>query len=433
MICTIILSRLLLLHHFNSNQTLFMNKISLAAFVCALTLFSHCSKETIGPVTDIGVYINEVQSTGGDWLEIYNGTSSAVNLAGFKIYDDPAAKFSILSGTVPAKGFFILICDGTGVGGNASFKLSSLGEKIYIEDAKGTVIDEVDFPAMTNRSSYARFPDGAKSWEETGDITKNATNGPGHAPIISLLVRTPQVPGLSDVVTVKATVTDVAGITSVTLHTRKDAAAFTSRPMTLSAGVYTATIAAAGTTGTIEYYVEAVNSKTIKSSYPASAPVKAFSYLLNTDPLPQLFINEFMAFNATCCPDVQAGINEFDDWIEIYNAGTAAVNIAGYNLSDSLANPFKFTIPKTNAAQTTIPAGGYLIIWADESTLEGVRHANFQLSQLGEAIGLYYLDGRKIDEYSFGTQTVDKSTGRTTKGDAWLTTPRVPTPGAVNK
>lgn len=409
-----------------------MKRISFFAVVIIPALFSGCAKETIGPVKDIGIYINEIQSTGGDWFEIYNGTSAPVSLSGFKVYDDPAAKFTITSGSVPAKGFFVLSCDGTGLGGNTNFKLSSLGEKLYMEDAAGNVIDEVDFPAMTNRSSYASFPNGAKNWEETGDITKNATNGAGRAPIIAMAARTPVVPGLSDVVTVRATVTDISGITSVTLHTRKDAASFTSKPMTLSAGIYSAAIAAAGATGTVEYYIQATNTKSITSTYPASAPTKAFSYLLNTDPLPKLYINEFMAFNATCCPDVQAGINEFDDWIEIYNAGPTAVNLAGYNLSDSLANPFKFTISTTNASQTIIPAGGYLIMWADGSTLEGERHTNFQLSQLGESVGLYYLDGRKIDEYTFGPQTIDKTVGRATKGDAWVTTPRTPTPGVSN-
>ena len=175
---------------------------------------SHCGKETIGPITDIGVYINEIQSTGGDWLEIYNSTSASVSLSGFKVYDDPAAKFTIVSGSIPANGFFILTCDGLGVAGSATFKLTSLGETVYLEDNKGNVIDQVDFPALTTRSSYARFPDGGDVWEVTGDITKNATNGAGHAPIISLVSRTPLVPDLSEAVTVKATVTDVSGISS---------------------------------------------------------------------------------------------------------------------------------------------------------------------------------------------------------------------------
>src|SRR5690349_2302423 len=108
-------------------------------FVLALLVFltlPGCDKEKVGPVSDVGIYINELRATGGDWLEFYNSTSSTVDLSGYKVYDDPASKFTIPSGTISSKGFFILNCDGTGVGGNASFKLSAAGETLYLENTK---------------------------------------------------------------------------------------------------------------------------------------------------------------------------------------------------------------------------------------------------------------------------------------------------------
>jgi hypothetical protein len=403
-----------------------MKKLFLLA-LSAFLLLPGCDKETVGPVTDIGVYFNEIQSTGGDWLEIYNSTSATINLSGFKVYDDPANKFPIASGSISANGFFVVTCDGTGVGGNASFKLSSSGETIYLEDNKGNLIDEVTFPALTNRSSYARFPDG-EDWAITGDITKGVSNGTAHAPTISSVSRNPTVPGLADAVTISVKATDVDGITSVKLYSRKDANPFTSQSMVLSSGTYSATIAAANATGTVEYYIEATNGLGVTSYYPSTAPVKTFSYLLNTDMLPQLYINEFMAFNSTCCPDVDAGFAEYNDWIEIYNATANAIDLSGYYLSDSLANPFKFKIE----GSAVIQPNGFLVIWADEQGSQGVLHTSFQLSATGEEIGLYYIDGRKIDDYQFGSQTEDKSWGRTTNGGTWGTGPRTPTKGASN-
>ena len=45
----------------------------------------------------------------------------------------------------------------------------------------------------------------------------------------------------------------------------------------------------------------------------------------------QLSINEIMASNATVIADNEG---DFDDWIEIYNAGNVSVNLAGLYLSD---------------------------------------------------------------------------------------------------
>jgi hypothetical protein len=67
-------------------------------------------------------------------------------------------------------------------------------------------------------------------------------------------------------------------------------------------------------------------------------------------------------------------------------------------------------------ALTTIPAGGFLIIWADNQPEQGALHADFGLSSAGEDVGIYYIDGRKIDDYTFGAQSENVFWGRTTNG-----------------
>jgi hypothetical protein len=409
-----------------------MKKLCFALSI-GFILFSSCADDSPGPITDIGIYINEIRSTGGDWLELYNSTATVVNIAGFKIYDDPTDKFTIPSGSIPAMGFIILNCDGTGVGGNTSFKLSSVGETVYLEDKSGNLIDQVTFPELINGTTYARFPDGGKTWNITGLATKNATNGNNASPSISSVSRSPLVPGINDNVTISATINDFAGINVVKLFFRLNSNSFASVNMTLAGGIYSGIIPAQNNTGLVEYYIEAININNGKTVDPDNAPNQSHSYLLNTDDISGLQaglkINEFMTSNTSCCPDNSTGTFEFDDWIEIYNGTASPVDINGYYLSDNSGNPFKFRIE----GSTIIPANGFLLIWADEQGSQGKLHVNFQLSSDGEDIGLYYIDGRPIDTYTFNIQTENTSWGRTTDGAATWKLWSIPTPGTTNQ
>ena len=50
----------------------------------------------------------------------------------------------------------------------------------------------------------------------------------------------------------------------------------------------------------------------------------------------QLYINEILASNITVNRDPQY-VN-YGDWIEIYNAGSTAVNLLNYSISDDITN-----------------------------------------------------------------------------------------------
>ncbi|MGZ8920926.1 MAG: lamin tail domain-containing protein, partial [Limisphaerales bacterium] len=125
-------------------------------------------------------------------------------------------------------------------------------------------------------------------------------------------------------------------------------------------------------------------------------------------------INEWMAANSSTIMDPADG--DFDDWIELYNAGTQMVDLSGYTLTDVLTNATKYTIPNGK----TIPAGGYLIIWADEEPPQNAFgpdiHATFKLSASGEQIGLYGPDGALVDSVVFGAQVSNVSEGRVSDG-----------------
>lgn len=142
-----------------------------------------------------------------------------------------------------------------------------------------------------------------------------------------------------------------------------------------------------------------------------------------------LFINEFMASNQTVIAD-EAG--DFDDWIELYNAGTERVALGGFALTDDLREEAKWEFP-----DTSIAAGGYLLVWADNEGSEGSLHANFNLgAAAGEQIGLYQKNGEHtlvVDSLSFGHQSPDTSYGRLPDGGTdWEFLP-APTPGSANR
>ncbi|HEY3403303.1 MAG TPA: lamin tail domain-containing protein [Ohtaekwangia sp.] len=401
-----------------------------------LVWLSSCSKDDDkDPVVtaDEGLYINEIYASGDDWIELYNSGDELKDISGYRIFDDVANKYTLPNSThIEAKGYLVLHCDDTGTGLNTNFKLSSSGETVYLENKSNEVIDKVEFPALDNGQTYGRYPDGSTNLKVSGIVTKGTSNGDSNAPAIDNVVRTPMVPTKSNPVTFEATLVSNTGITSVKLFHRINGGTYTESVMTLSGGKYSVTIPAANALGKVEYYVEAKNGSGQTGYKPFDAPGDAYYYLINEDALPNLKINEFLASNSSCCPDNDSGTPEYDDWIEIYNAGASAVDIAGMYLSDDPADPFKSKIPATNSTLTTIQPGGFLLLWADGTKSQGVRHLDFSLSADGETVGIYYIDGRKIDERDFGAQTENRSSGRSPNGgDSWVIF-NPPTPGTTN-
>lgn len=122
-----------------------------------------------------------------------------------------------------------------------------------------------------------------------------------------------------------------------------------------------------------------------------------------------LVINELMPVNSTVVAD-QNG--EYDDWIELYNSTPLSKDISGYYLSDKRSNFSKWQIPQG----TSVPANGYLIIWADKDTTQTGLHSNFKLSSLGEVVLFSKPDGTLIDEVTYPGQTLELSFSRYPNG-----------------
>ena len=131
-----------------------------------------------------------------------------------------------------------------------------------------------------------------------------------------------------------------------------------------------------------------------------------------------LVINEIMASNSSTKTDPQG---QYDDWIEIYNYGSVPVDAGGLYLTDDLEDPTKWQIPTANPTLTTVPSGGYLLIWADGDTEAEGAHSGFKLSAGGEEVCLFDADGATlIDSMAFPELPADHSYGRSPDGvDDW--------------
>jgi hypothetical protein len=140
-----------------------------------------------------------------------------------------------------------------------------------------------------------------------------------------------------------------------------------------------------------------------------------------------LKINEFVSSNSTGMKDED---EEYQDWIEIYNAGPAAVNLLNFGLSDSRTQPLKWTFP-----DLSLPANAFLLVFAsDKNRLSGqYLHSNFKIGAEGEPLLLSRADGSLIDSLPASVVIpANVSYGRKPDGSATFVMFQAPTPNASN-
>lgn len=134
------------------------------------------------------IKMNEIYSRGGgtvytdpDWIEIYNSGNTSADISGYKIYDSGGQggtkpKMTFAAGTIiPAKGFLAVVTDISTSTDPSGFGLSSSGEQVWLEDAAGTVIDNVTFPAMAETQTYSRIANGS-TWGLVSVMTRGLSN-----------------------------------------------------------------------------------------------------------------------------------------------------------------------------------------------------------------------------------------------------------------
>ncbi|MFQ6100383.1 MAG: CotH kinase family protein [Anaerolineae bacterium] len=419
------------------------------------------------PDLDLPLTINEILADNastiadeaGDydgWIEIHNGSSTLTwDLGGMYLTDDlgEPTKWRIPEDTlIPPGGVLLFWADGEEDEGmlHTNFVLDAGGGQIGLFDRDvfgNAAISSLAYGTQATDVSYGRLPDGSGSWQSFVNPTPGWRNE-GRPPIINGTAHTPISPAGSDDVTVAALVSDGGAVVAVRLWYR--AYAPTASPPdyqqavmyddgahgdgAVGDGVYGAFIPAMADGTWVEYYVEAEDDAGMVSLDRPGWPQGDYRYIVGWE-RPPLYINELMALNTHTLADEDG---DYDDWIELYNAGPVDIDIGGMYFSNNIGLTTQFQIP----AGTVVPAGGYLVLWADGDGEGG--HLNFKLSGAGEYVGLF--DGQAgyygpIDAVYFDPQTPDVSWGRfpdpsTGSGQGgsseWYGM-TVPTPGEANR
>jgi len=178
------------------------------------------------------------------------------------------------------------------------------------------------------------------------------------------------------------------------------------------------------TSAIMEYYIYAENS-TIGKFSPTNAEHEFYSLTSTVGTAEgDIVINELLASNDVTNADQDGG---FDDWVEIYNKGTEAVDLEGYTITDDITDFTLFVFP----AGTILQPNEYILVWADKEPEQEGYHADLKISASGETLYLTNAELSIIDSVSFGTQETDISYGRYPNGTGDFTT-MTPTPALVN-
>ena len=137
------------------------------------TVAAISGRQTI-TVSSPPILINEVNPNGdlpGGWVEFFNPTARAVDMAGWTVAsDDPAHPFTIPVGATIASGDYLAVNDQTIPSG-----LNAIGE-VHLYNKYGVQSDAYAWTGNAPGTSYARCPDGRGAFVTTDTPTRKAVN-----------------------------------------------------------------------------------------------------------------------------------------------------------------------------------------------------------------------------------------------------------------
>lgn len=140
----------------------------------------------------------------------------------------------------------------------------------------------------------------------------------------------------------------------------------------------------------------------------------------------QIYINELQSVNDTTIEDFEMS---YPDWIELYNASEAVIDLNGYGISDDSDQFFKWVFPDVE-----IGPGEYFLVFASgKDTVVGDElHTNFKIASSGEEIFIYAPSGVLLADVEAQSLSADQSWGRTSDGGSEWEVFSSPSPNMSN-
>ena len=420
------------------------------------------------------IVINEVMYNSSDtdieFIELYNASGTTQNLQNWYLLDDNDLHEKCLIDYTMIPGEYLIVAGDINNfkikypsvlninpndfdNGGTGWSLGNGGDAIRLFDSSNILQDSVGY---NDSGDWPNSADGdgpslellnpnadnslATSWDPSlvndgtpGEI--NSVYTENTMPICRDGERSVELPTTSDAVTITVNAFDTEGLSQVELFVNTGES-YISQTMfdnglngdeVAGDSIYT-TIISAQTSGTlVKYYSVATDNIGQQESWPNNVPTEYHAYTVDFVP-PQLRITELLAVNNSINPD-EAG--EYDDWFEIYNAGSESVNLAGMYVGNSLGSSKSFELPSI-----TIEPDEYIIFWADNDTDQGEMHVDFKLASSGESIALFETVDHGnvlIHGWKYGLMSSDVSMGFNPEDGNTPEYLASPSPGASNE
>lgn len=347
------------------------------------------AQRTITVTAPPALRISEVESNGGtpgDWTELYNPTAAAVDISGWSFKDnDNTRTFAFPAGTViPAGGYYVVEEAAFGFGLGAA-------DEARLFNPFGVLVDSYAWTVHA-ATTYGRCPTPTGAFVTTAESTKGAPNDCRVLVVVNEVESNGGVPG--DWIELYNRGTSVVNLSGFVVKDNDD-----SRTTTLPAGT---TIAAGGflviEEAQLGFGLGAADAARLFE--PSGALVDSYTWTAHasttygrcpdgTGPFATTAFATKAAVNdcrsAIRINEVESNGGTPGDWIELYNAGTTAVELSNFLVKDN-----------DDTRMTRLPAGamiapgGYYVI--EEDVL------GFGLGA-GDAARVYDANGTLLDAY----------------------------------